>query len=134
MKIREDASWHSSSKLVAQGLLLVVILLYGMLNQVVNIFHLLGVLVLQKNSKIQYVYSLRWNQYPAPSLYHSFLTVPPLSLHPPPFPDYQLFESTLWNSGKVMETEVYSLKGRAGGHRKAFVSRSPTGPSSVSLG
>ena len=45
----------------------------------------------------------------------------------PPFPDEQLFEPALWNSGKVMEAEAYSLKKRHGGHRKACVPGSPTG-------
>ena len=33
----------------------------------------------------------------------------------PPFPDQQLLEPALWNSGKVMEAEAYSLKTRNGG-------------------
>ena len=51
----------------------------------------------------------------------------------PPFPDEQLFELALWNSGTVMEAEAYSLKARNGGHRKACVSRSPTGSGSISF-
>ena len=50
----------------------------------------------------------------------------------PPFPDQQLFEPALRNSGKVTEAGVYSLQTRNGGHRKAFVPRSPTGSCLVS--
>ena len=46
-----------------------------------------------------------------------------------PFPDWQMLESALWNPGKVMETEIYFLQTRNGGHRKVSVPRSPTGPS-----
>ena len=55
-----------------------------MLHQVVNIFHLLEVLVLQKSSKNCYVYPLWWNEEPASRLLCCFLTAPPLSLHPLP--------------------------------------------------
>ena len=47
------------------------------------------------------------------------------------FPDWQLFKSALWNSGKVMEAGVYSLQ-ETGGHVKVSVPRSPSGSFSVS--
>ena len=48
------------------------------------------------------------------------------------FPDWPLFKSALWDSGKVMEVGVCSLQIRTGGHRKASGLRSPTGSGSVS--
>ena len=76
-----------------------------------------------------YVYSLRGNQDPAPRLYCYFLTAPPLSLHPLP----SLISNCLNPSLKTQErswrlNEAHFLKTRKGGHRKAFVLRSPTGP------
>ena len=46
----------------------------------------------------------------------------------PPFPDQQLFEPALWDARKVMEAEIYTLKTRNGGDRKACVPRSPWDP------
>ena len=63
-----------------------------------------GLKFLQKNSKILFCISLRRNQDPAPRL-HYCLTGPPLFLHPLPSLTKQLFESALWNSGKVKEAE-----------------------------
>ena len=51
----------------------------------------------------------------------------------PPFLDQQLFESALWDSGKVMEAGVCSLQTRNGGPRKVSLPRSPTGSCVVSL-
>lgn len=48
----------------------------------INIFHLLGVLVMWKNSKILYLYSLGRDQEPAPSLHYCLLITPSYSLHP----------------------------------------------------
>ena len=87
-------------------------LLSGMLHQVVNVLHLLAALVLQKR-----------NQDPAPKEHFCFLISPSLSPQPP-FPDQQLPEPVLWNSGKVKEARI---------HRKVFVPRSPTGSCLVSL-
>ena len=55
---------------------------------------------------------------------------PPVSASPP-FPDEQLFEPAVWNSGKVMEAAAYSLKTRTWG-AQARVSSSPTGSCLVS--
>ena len=81
--------------------------------------HPLGVLVQQKGSKILFCVPLKRDQDPAPRLHYCFLT----ALHPvsasPPFPNGQLFEPALWNSGKVREDEAYSLNIRNGGHREA---------------
>ena len=52
-----------------------------MFHQVVNIFHLLGVLVLPKSSKILLCVSLEVEPEPAPRLNSCFFTAPPLSLH-----------------------------------------------------
>ena len=46
---------------------------------------------------------------PPPRLNCWLLAVPPLSLHPL-FPRLKLFESVLWNSGKLMEAGVCSLQ------------------------
>ena len=54
---------------------------WRVLHQVVNIFHLLGVLVLQKSSKILLYLSFEMGQDPVPALYYCFLTAPPLFLH-----------------------------------------------------
>ena len=46
----------------------------------------------------------------------------------PPFLHQHLYEPVTWNSGKSLEANVaHFLKTRNGGHRKAFVLRSPTG-------
>ena len=37
----------------------------------------------------------------------------------PPFPDQQLSEPALWNLGKTLKAEAYSLKTRNEGHSKA---------------
>ena len=92
---------------------------WKVLHQVVNIFHLVGVLVLQKSWKILLCVSLEGEPDPAPRLRYCFLTAPPLSLHPLP--------SLISNCLNL----PFGIQGR--GHRKAFVSRSPTGSFSVSL-
>ena len=61
---------------------------------------------------------------PAPRLQGCRLPAPPWSLHPLP----SLMSSCLnlpFDSGKVLEAVVYSLKTSNGGHRKACVPRSP---------
>ena len=65
-----------------------------------------------------------------PKVVLSFLDCSSLASAPHPSPDEQVYEPALWNSGKVLEAEVYSLQarngaGRVGGHRKVFVPRSP---------
>ena len=42
----------------------------------------------------------------------------------PPFPDYRLFDSALWNSGTVMEMESVPYT-RNRGYEKAFMPRNP---------
>ena len=52
---------------------------------------------------------------PCPKAEHwLFLDSSSLVFASPSFPDQQLFEPALWNSGKVIEAEVYSLKTRHG--------------------
>ena len=103
-----------------------------MLHQVLNIFHLLGILVLQKSSKILLCVSLEVEPGPCPKPALLCPDCSSLVSASPPFPDQQLFESALWNSGKVMEAGVYSLQTRNTGHRKDSVPRSPTGSCLVS--
>ena len=63
-----------------------------------------------------------------------FLDYSSLGFASPSFPDQQLSEPAPWNSGKTMElNEAHFLKARNGGHRNAFVPRTPTGPCSVSV-
>ena len=81
---------------------------------IVNIFHLLGVLVLQKSSKILLHVSLEAEPGSCPKAALLFLDCSSLFSVSPPFPDQQLFESALWKSGKVMEAETYSLQTRNG--------------------
>ena len=53
---------------------------------------------------------------------------PPLSISVPlPFSDEEPFQCALYDSGKVMEVGLYSLKTRHREHRKSSVPRSPTG-------
>ena len=77
--------------------------------------------------------SLEGEPGPCPRAELLFLGCSSLVSASPPFPDEQLFKYALWNSGKVIEAGGCSLQTRNGGHRKASVPRSPTGPCSVSL-
>ena len=95
--------------LVAPVLVLVVLL---------SGFHMLMVLVLQRNSKILLCIFLEEEPGPCPKSALLFLDRSSLVSAFPPFPDYQLFELALWNSGKVMEVEAYSLNMKNQGHRK----------------
>ena len=96
----------------------------------INIFHLLGILVLQKGSKILLCIFLEKEPDPGPKLHYCFCSSPVSATLP------SLISNCLnlpfGTQGKVLEAEVYSLKIRYGGHRKACVPRSPTGPCSVS--
>ena len=82
----------------------------------INIFHLLGGLLLQ-NSKILLSYSLRRDQDPAPKAGLTFLDCSSQVSASPPLPDQQLFECALWSPEKVMEAKVYSRKTSNEGHR-----------------
>ena len=93
----------------------------------ISIFRSLRSLLLQKSSKILTCIFLEEGPASSPRL-HSCLwrLLPGLCI--PRFPDQHLFEPALWDSGKVMEAEVYSLKTRNRRHRKACMPRSPRGP------
>ena len=80
-------------------------------HQVVSSFHLLGVLILQKSSKILLCVSLEEEPGPCPRLCYCFLAAPSLSPHP---------LSSLRNAGKVMEAGVCSTQMRKRGHRIGF--------------
>ena len=84
------------SCLVAPGLVLVVL---------VSGFHLLGVLVLQKNAKLLFRLSLEEKPGPCCKAELLFPDCSSLVSVSSPFHDEQLFEFTLWNSGKVMEVQ-----------------------------
>ena len=51
-----------------------------------------------------------------------------------PLPDLHLLEPAFWSSGKVLETETYSLQVRNGGHRKGFMPRNPQDPAQFHYG
>ena len=81
-----------------------------------------------------YVYPLRRNLHPAQRLHYCFLTVPLMS--PPPL--RSLISNCLNLPFGTQERswrlhEAYFLQTRSGGHRTAFVPRSPTGSCSVSV-
>ena len=80
-------------------------LLSGMLHGVVNILQLLGFLVLQRSSKILLCVSLEYEPGPCLKAVVLFLDCSFLISASSTFPDKQLFEPALWNSGKVMEAE-----------------------------
>ena len=114
---------------MAPGLVLVV-LLSGRrrLHQVVNVFYLLGVLVLQKSSKMLLCIFLEEEL--GPCLKAALLSPDCFSLVSafPPFPDEQLFEPSLWNSWKALMAEAYSLKTRNGGTEWLVCAGAPQGP------
>ena len=87
-----------------------------------------------KSSKILLCVSLEAEPGPCPKAALLFLGFSSFVSASPPFPDQQLLESALWNSGKVMEAGVCSLQTRNGRHRKVSVPRSPTGSCWVSMG
>ena len=87
---------------------------------------MLGVLVLQKGSKILLCVFLKEEPGPCPKAVLLSLDCSSLVSASPPF----LISR---NSGKVVEAEAYSIKISNGGHRKACVPRSPTGPCSVAI-
>ena len=93
-----------------------------------------GFQYLQNSSKILWRVSLEGEPGPCPKAALLFLDCSSLVSASPPFPDQQLFEPALWNSGEVMEAEVYSLQTRNGGHRKTSIPRSPAGSCLVSPG
>ena len=105
-----------------------------MLHQVVNIFPLVGVLVLQKSLKILRCICLEGEQgFCLASLRYCFLTCPALSPHPLP----SLISSCLNLPFGTQERswrlkEACFLQTRNRRHRKTFVSRSPAGSCSVS--
>ena len=99
-----------------------------MLHPVVNIFHLLGFLVLQKSSKILLRVSLEAEPRSLPKAAILLLVCSTLVSASSPLPDLHLLEPAFWNSGKVLETEIYSLQIRNGEHRKGFTLRNPQGP------
>ena len=92
--------------------------------------HLLGALVLQK---ILLCIFLEEEPGPCPKAALLSLDCPSLVSASPPFLDEQLFEPTLWNSGKLVKAEVNSLQTRNGEH-KGFCAQESHMPCSVSVG
>ena len=96
----------------------------------VNFSHLVGVSV-SANQLKGIVMCIPWGgtrTLPQGCIIASWLLLP--CFHILLFPDWQLFEPALWNSGvgSWRLNEAYFLQTRNGGHRKAFVSRAPQGP------
>ena len=109
---------------------MIFLLEWRMLHQVVNIFHLLGGLVLQKSSKILLCVSLEAEPGPAPRLHHCFLTLPPWSL---PFQTRLVWTCPLeLREGHGGWMKLISYKQEMGDPERLFVPRSPTGPCLVS--
>jgi len=104
-------SWCS----VAWGLVLVVLL---------SGFHSLGILILQKNSKILLCIFLEEDPRPCPKAALLSLDCSSLSLLLLSSLPWLTTKPALWNSGKVMEAEAYSVKVRNGEHRKACAQES----------
>ena len=120
-RIRVEASLHCLSKLVFSGpqdwfWWSSFFPEWRMLHQVV--FHLLGVLVLQKGSKYCHVYSLSRTR-----MLLQVCTNPPWSLYPLP----SLISNCPLECREGPGGWGYALKTRNGGHRKACVPRSPPG-------
>ena len=67
-------------------------------------------LILQGWSKILLCVSLDVELEPSPKAALLFLDFSSLVTVSPPFPNQQLFEPALWNSGKIMEAEAYFLQ------------------------
>ena len=103
------------------------------LNQVVNIFHLVGFLFCRGAQRYCYVYHLRGNQDPASRLHYCFLTVPPWCLRPLPSLISSCLNLAIGTQGRSWRlNEAYFLQARNSGHGKIFVPRSPTGSCLVS--
>ena len=106
-----------------------------MLHQVVNIFHLLEVLVLQKSSKILLCVSLEAEPGPCPRAALLFLNSSSLVSHPLPSLISNCLNLPFGTRGRSRRlNEAYSLQTRNRGHRKASGPRSPAGSCSVSFG
>ena len=106
-----------------------------MLHQVVNIFHLVGVVVLQKSSKILICISLEEDPGPCSKAALLFFDYSSLSLHPLPSSISNCLNLPFGTQGRSWRlNEAYFLQTRNGGHRKGFGPRSPTGPAWFHMG
>ena len=89
--------------------------------------------VLQKSSKILFCIFLEGEPAPRPQAALLCLDGSSLVSASPPFPDEHLSESALGVQGRSGRlNEACFLQMRNGGHRNAFMPRSPTGSCSVS--
>ena len=97
-------------------------------------FHLLGVLVLQEDSKIRWsCVFLEEEPGPCSKAALLFLVCYSLSLHPLPSFISNCLNLSFRTQGKLWRLKLIPQTQEKGGHRKASVPRSFTGPCSVSL-
>ena len=103
-----------------------VVLLPGMKNASSSsyIFHLLGHLVLGKNSKIMLYISLEEDPCPKAALLSLLFPAPSWSLHVLPSLISKCLSLTFGTQGSLMEAEASSLNTRDGEH-KAFCAQEP---------
>ena len=97
-----------------------------MLHEVVNTFHSLEVLVLQKSWKVLLCIFL--GEEPGPCLQPAplfFLTVPPSSLYPFLSLISNCLNLLFGSLGRGRLNEAYFLKTKKEGHTKAFVPKTP---------
>ena len=95
-----------------------------------DVFHLLGVLVLQKNLTMLSCVSLEVGPGPVPRLHYCFLVVPSLPLHPLPSLINNCSNLPFGTQGRSSRLESVPYKQETR-DRKALMSRSPTGSCSV---
>ena len=103
----------------------------------VTILHLGGVLVPAEELRdVLLCISLEGEPGPCPKAALLFLEYSSLICAFPPFPDEQLFESALWNSGKVKEAErsLFPTNKKQGTQRGLVPSRAPPGPAPLQKG
>ena len=101
-------------------------------HQVLNIFYLLGVLVLQQNSKMLLCISLEEEPRPFPKQHCCFLAPLPLFPHPLPFLINNSLNLPFGSQGRN-KAEAYSLQIRNGGQKNVSASRNPIGSCLISV-
>lgn len=101
-------------------------------SSVVNIFHLSGVLVLQKSTKMLLYVSLEEELGPCPRLHSCFMGAPSLSLHSLSSLTGNYLNLHFGTQGRLLRLETLPYKQETG--TKEAVPRSPTASCLVSVG